>query len=221
MNFENFILSSISPGEIAIRMGMAVAFSLIWALLYRTTTDQNYESSFLQSLVLISLIVCLVLTAIGSSLPRAFGLFAALSLIRFRSPIKSIKQMTFLFMSVGIGIAAGSGAYKTLIIACTIVFSVYLIMEWVRINRVGSQRYLIDLEVENQNLESAIQAVEEYLKQKTANLKLSQSFSVSGELSHFCYIADIKQDFPLAKVMGDMNKLEKCHNITFSPISIS
>jgi hypothetical protein len=58
--------------------------------------------------VLLCLIVTLVMLAIGESLARAFGLFGALALIRFRTPIKDTRDTVFLFLAVAMGIAVGT-----------------------------------------------------------------------------------------------------------------
>jgi len=46
--------------------------------------------------------------AVGNNLARAFGLFGALALVRFRTPVKDTRDTAFLFIAVGVGIAVGS-----------------------------------------------------------------------------------------------------------------
>jgi hypothetical protein len=73
----------------------------------RTHQGTSYSRTFVQSLVLLPLIVTVVMMAIGDSLARAFGLFGALALIRFRTPIKDSRDTIFLFLSVAVGITVG------------------------------------------------------------------------------------------------------------------
>ncbi len=79
---------------------------LAWVYV-RTHHGTSYSRSFVQSLVILPLIVTIVMIAIGDSLARAFGLFGALALIRFRTPIKDSRDTVFLFLSVAIGITVG------------------------------------------------------------------------------------------------------------------
>jgi hypothetical protein len=79
---------------------------LAW-IYVRTHHGTSYSRSFVQSLVILPLIVTIVMLAIGDSLARAFGLFGALALIRFRTPIKDSRDTVFLFLSVATGITVG------------------------------------------------------------------------------------------------------------------
>jgi len=69
----------------------------------------SYSQNFVQSLVLLSMVVCVIMAVVGDSLARAFGLGAALAIVRFRTPVKDSRDTTFLFLSVAVGMAAGAG----------------------------------------------------------------------------------------------------------------
>lgn len=79
---------------------------LAWVYVW-THHGMSYSRSFVQALVLLAMIVTIVMLAIGDSLARAFGLFGALALIRFRTPIKDSRDTVFLFLSVAVGITVG------------------------------------------------------------------------------------------------------------------
>ena len=88
----------------AFALSQAVAWVYIW-----THRGTSHSTSLTQSIVVLSVIVALVMIVIGSNLARAFGLFGALALIRFRTPVKDSRDTVFLFLSVAIGIATGTG----------------------------------------------------------------------------------------------------------------
>jgi uncharacterized membrane protein YhiD involved in acid resistance len=69
----------------------------------------SYSQNFVQSLVLLSMVVCVIMAVVGDNLARAFGLGAALAIVRFRTPVKDSRDTTFLFLSVAVGMAAGAG----------------------------------------------------------------------------------------------------------------
>ncbi|MCR9243718.1 MAG: DUF4956 domain-containing protein [bacterium] len=93
---------------IAFHMLLAFVLStpLAWVYVW-THHGTSYSRTFVQSLVLLAMIVTVVMLAIGDSLARAFGLFGALALIRFRTPIKDSRDTVFLFLAVAIGITVG------------------------------------------------------------------------------------------------------------------
>jgi hypothetical protein len=87
---------------------LALALALPVAFVYaRTHQGTSYSRTFVQSLVLLPLVVTIVMLAIGDSMARAFGLFGALALIRFRTPIKDSRDTIFLFLAVAVGITVG------------------------------------------------------------------------------------------------------------------
>ena len=79
---------------------------LAWVYIW-THQGTSYSRSFVHALVMLSMIVTLVMLAIGDNMARAFGLFGALALIRFRTPIKDSRDTAFLFLSVAVGITVG------------------------------------------------------------------------------------------------------------------
>jgi hypothetical protein len=88
-------------------LAFVLSMPLAWVYLL-THQGVSYSRSTVHALVLMSLIVTFVMLAIGESLARAFGLFGALALIRFRTPIKDTRDTVFLFLAVAIGIAVGT-----------------------------------------------------------------------------------------------------------------
>ena len=53
----------------------------------------------------------LMMIIIGNSLARAFGIAGAASIIRFRTPVDDPKDVTILFLLMGLGMSAGLGAF--------------------------------------------------------------------------------------------------------------
>lgn len=97
-----------------------------WVYL-RTHRGVTYSGTMARSLIILSLIVALVMMVIGNNIARAFGLFGALALIRFRTPVKDANDTVFLFFAVAIGIATGTnniliGGIGTLIICAIILY---------------------------------------------------------------------------------------------------
>lgn len=106
-------------------LGQLLAWIYVW-----THSGLSYSRSQSQSLVLLSVIVTLVMLAVGNNLARAFGLFGALALVRFRTPIKDTRDTAFLFMSVGIGIAVGSQNVKIAILGTLVLSLLSLYLFW-------------------------------------------------------------------------------------------
>lgn len=66
----------------------------------------------MQSQILLTVVACALMMIVGDNTARAFGIFAAASLVRFRTKIRDPKEVTVLLINLGIGLAAGVGRYE-------------------------------------------------------------------------------------------------------------
>lgn len=84
----------------------------IIAVTYEYTTKSIYKKNhFLQSLALIGIAASTILQAIGESVAIGLGIIGALSIIRFRTSLNDPRNITFMFASLGTGIASGVMGY--------------------------------------------------------------------------------------------------------------
>jgi len=68
-----------------------------------------------------TLITSMVIIAINSNLVLSLGMVGALSIVRFRTPIKDPTDLIFLFWAAAAGIVTGAGFYSLAIIGSVIV----------------------------------------------------------------------------------------------------
>jgi hypothetical protein len=124
----------------AVLLSLLVAFALgqVLAWVYQAThTSLSYSSSFVQSLILIAVVVSLVGAIINTSIITAFGLMGALALVRFRNVIKDTRDVVFVFASLVIGLGAGSQHYA---VAITGTATLCLIAVYLRLSSFGTHR---------------------------------------------------------------------------------
>ncbi len=87
---------------------LAFFLSSLIAITYEYTTKSIYRKAhFLQSLSLIGIVAATILQAIGESVAIGLGIIGALSIIRFRTSLNDPRNITFMFASLGVGIACG------------------------------------------------------------------------------------------------------------------
>ena len=78
---------------------------------------------------ILSCITFLVILIVKSSLALSLGLVGALSVIRFRTPIKEPEDLTFLFLSIALGIGYGAlQVYSTTIVFIVIIFIIWFFL---------------------------------------------------------------------------------------------
>ena len=71
-----------------------------------------------------------MMMVVGDSAARAFGIFAAASLVRFRTNIRDPKEITVLLICLGVGLAAGVGRWDMAVILTLFVLLALAILEF-------------------------------------------------------------------------------------------
>ena len=80
------------------------------------------------TLPVIGLTTLLVITVVKSSLALSLGLVGALSIVRFRTPIKEPEELAYIFISISVGLCLGADQREAAIAGILIIlttFSVY------------------------------------------------------------------------------------------------
>jgi hypothetical protein len=90
----------------------------------------SYSQNFVQAQVLLSMVVCVIMCVVGDSLARAFGLGAALAIVRFRTPVKDARDTVFLFLSVAVGMASGAGMLGVAMAATVVMGATAMYLHW-------------------------------------------------------------------------------------------
>lgn len=117
--------------DILINMIMAFIFGFVISSLYRITyKGYSYSASFVNTLIIITMVTAVVIMVIGNNLARAFGLVGAMSIIRFRTVLKDTRDIAFVFFSLAAGMAAGAGNYLIGLIGGTLISLIILVLFW-------------------------------------------------------------------------------------------
>ena len=125
-DFQNVLSVSLSIGEVFENLIVSLICGLLISLFYRLTyRGPGMSYSFINSLIVLSLITSVVIMVIGNNLARAFGLVGAMSIIRFRTAIKETQDIIFIFFALAIGMASGVGLHA-LALASTVFIGVIL-----------------------------------------------------------------------------------------------
>jgi uncharacterized membrane protein YhiD involved in acid resistance len=113
----------------AVLLSLLLAFVLgqflAWVY-YFTHSGLSYSKSFVQSLILITVVIAMVMSTIAGSFVTAVGLMGALSIIRFRNMIKDTRDIAFIFCALVIGMAAGSQRYMIAIMGTVVLSAIIL-----------------------------------------------------------------------------------------------
>src|SRR6185436_9999130 len=95
-----------------VKLVAALAIGALVTTVHRPSSrDRLAARSMAHTQMLLCMAGALLMIIIGSSLARAFGVVGAASIIRFRTPVDDPKDVTILFILMGLGMAAGLGQF--------------------------------------------------------------------------------------------------------------
>lgn len=93
-----------------LKLVAATSVGLLITAIHQPTT-RDYRSSMAQAQTLLCVSGAMVMIIIGNSIARAFGIAGAAGIIRFRTPVDDPKDVTVLFLLMGLGMSLGLGAF--------------------------------------------------------------------------------------------------------------
>ena len=83
-----------------------------------------------QTQILLAIVAAALMIVVGDNAARAFGIFAAVSLVRFRTNIRDPKEITVLLISLAIGLASGVGRWDLALVLTLFSLVVLWLLEW-------------------------------------------------------------------------------------------
>jgi uncharacterized membrane protein YhiD involved in acid resistance len=166
--------NEISSIQAAFNVGWALLFLVISAFFMNTHKKRYGAASLWTGLsgsyvfIFLGITTCLIVSVIQTSIALSLGLVGALSIVRFRTPIKSPEDLTKLFFSVAIGIGCASGQTLVTAIFITVVciFDVVFRFIRVKVGRVDTNEYEIFISL---NKEDNLDLVLDYVKNQSKN----------------------------------------------------
>lgn len=117
--------------EIILRLLLAVVLSGVLAFRPRKNVPLFRRSLFVsQTQILLAVVAAALMLIVGDNAARAFAIFAAVSLVRFRTNIRDPKEITVLLISLALGLAAGVGRWDLGIALCLFALALLWLLEF-------------------------------------------------------------------------------------------
>jgi Domain of unknown function (DUF4956) len=117
--------------RIALRFSLAAFLAAVLAFRPRRGVSIARRNPYVaQTQILMAVVAGAMMMVVGDSAARAFGIFAAASLVRFRTNIRDPKETTVLLVCLGVGLAAGVGRWDMAIILTVFVLIALSLLEY-------------------------------------------------------------------------------------------
>jgi uncharacterized membrane protein YhiD involved in acid resistance len=218
-NFKSFLVDNLSnfspkaiPGFIfSFIVCAALAFILGKFYIYYGNALSN-RKAFARNFVVLAITTMFIISVVKSSLALSLGLVGALSIVRFRAAIKEPEELTYLFLTIAIGLGCGAG----LTLLTVIAFVGFIFVIWV------TNRYQKSVEAQNLYLTISsndpktidLKDIVELLKKYCSGIKLKRTDETAAamEASFFVELDDFEK---LEKAKSELRKQYPSVSISF------
>ena len=195
----------------------SITYSLIFCFLLSLAVAKTYQityrgvsfsPAFMHTLVICAMVIGAVMLIIGSNIARAFSLVGALSIIRFRNAVKDPRDVAYIFLTMGIGMACGTGFYHVGVALTAITCGVALLLSAVRFGEHGLTERVLRIQApQTPGFESIFNDV---LGAHTEqhNLVSAESTRMGTELE-LTFALRVTKAFSSEKLMSELQKINE------------
>jgi uncharacterized membrane protein YhiD involved in acid resistance len=118
-------------GRISLRLVLAALLGAALAFRPRKRILALKRNPYVsQTQILLAIVAAALMIIVGDNAARAFGIFAAVSLVRFRTNIRDPKEITVLLISLALGLASGVGRWDLALVLALFSLVVLWLLEW-------------------------------------------------------------------------------------------
>ncbi|MEX1376011.1 MAG: DUF4956 domain-containing protein [Eubacteriales bacterium] len=111
---------------------VTVATSVFIMLTYRITyTGTAYSKKFNVSLGMMTIVTTFIMSVISNNIALSLGMVGALSIIRFRTAVKDVRDTTFIFWGIAVGISCGVSQYLLAAITSVVIFIFLMVFGYI------------------------------------------------------------------------------------------
>ena len=160
---------------------------------------------------ILSTVVFLVIIVVKSSLALSLGLVGALSIVRFRTPIKEPEELVYLFLAIAIGLGYAAGQILiTTILSLSILFIVYMWLSNRKIAKTSEYNLVVKWSKQDVMFEDILKEITPVVQ----NLKLVRlDKSPSSNTSVMLVVPDKEQH--IETISNKLHALDNDMNVTF------
>jgi len=120
----------LASARIALKLALGALLAALLAFRPRRDFPALLRNPYVaQTQILLAVVAAALMMVVSDNAARAFGIFAAASLVRFRTNIRDPKEITVLLISLAIGLATGVGKIEVAIILSLFVLLVLSVLE--------------------------------------------------------------------------------------------
>ncbi|HEX8070270.1 MAG TPA: DUF4956 domain-containing protein [Pyrinomonadaceae bacterium] len=181
----------VAAGRILFRLGLAALLAAALAFRPRRGGHLLQRNPFVaQTEILLAVVASALMMIVGDSAARAFGIFAAASLVRFRTNISDPKEITVLLIGLSIGLATGVGHWELAVLLAVFMLGLLWLLESYEPEQVTRP---MELSVTTRNLDRTQSVLKQLFRRYQFNAEVRQldRESDEAELGRLVYFVNV------------------------------
>ncbi len=193
--------------------GMIMALLIKYHYIYFSNVFTN-KKHFSNVLTFVLLTTILIITVVKTSLALSLGLVGALSIVRFRTPIKEPEELGYLFLVIANGL--GLGANQTIpTIVCSIIILVFVsALKW-NTRESNDKNLFLNITIPKKENENYIDKVSELVKNHSQYTDLRR-YDHNNESAHLIFNVSLKDAKSLEGIISSLSSEYSNSEITFT-----
>jgi hypothetical protein len=198
--------SNLSPGALLLSLAIGFVLSLVLRWHYQrfgsAFSDRRSFSGIFPFLVLT---VTLIIAIVKSSLALSLGLVGALSIVRFRTPIKEPEELAYIFLAIAIGLGLGADQTVATVTAAPAILLLLALFKWSR--KRASQNLFLSIQAGGGDGKMRIDELSKLVASSVDACELRR-VDISEDILHATYFVEAPD---LTKVHALLTELQAKH----------
>ena len=206
----------LSITNLIVNLGIGVVLSILLKYHFKkfgSTLSNRDEFSHVCPFILLTTV--LIITVVKSSLALSLGLVGALSIVRFRTPIKEPEELAYLFLSIAMGLGLGADQAIPTLVAGPAILLVMAMFKWTRRESNNKNLYLSLVLIDCDDMDGNLLNNLNKIIKKHSTLSDLRRMDTRENNLEATYFIDIESSDSLSALSGEMKKLFPKIGITF------
>jgi hypothetical protein len=197
------VIDSVTTVNLVWTLILSTGLSAILCKAYMVShSGYSYSKTYVQSLILITLTIALIMIIIGSNIARAFALVGAMSIVRFRNPVKDTRDLVFVFIAIAIGMACGTKFYLFAVIFTAFILGLVTLFEYTEFGKMPLTSFVIKVK----SVKNTRSHITEILSKSCSRCSLVSIDSIDSERDESIYEIKLGKGQEYEDVVEKLNK---------------
>ncbi len=210
--FQNIELFPVTILDVFTNLMVALVCGIIIAVVYRFIyKGPSYSVTYVNSLVLLALVTSLVMLVIGNNLARAFGLVGAMSIIRFRTAVRDVQDIVFIFFSLAVGMASGVGLHLIALVSTITISIIAVVLVTFNFGAPRKREYLLQVAfVSTPENESSLESI---LRKHCKKLRMVNMKNLGDKNMEIFYHVSFKNKNKSSELLRELDEFNQILNV--------